>query len=229
MSRQFLPIAGLTQAAVVLQAIVAVLNVVMLGIQLSLRDEARAFLDGAITRKDFDDAIGGNGTLSLLTVALNIALIVVLIVWTYRLATNLRRYGREPLTWKPLMGILVWILGGCTLGIITYLMLREHWRGSDPEVPAGSNSWRTGPVDRLIVVWFTLTVTGVVLSIVLLGASNIFSGVDLSDSSTTFARQLSDHAAGTALSTLVGTAASIVLILVLRAIGARHMRLTHER
>ena len=96
-------------------------------------------------------------------------------------------------------------------------------------MPAGNNSWRTGPVDRLIVIWFTLTITSVVLSIVLLGASNTFSSVDFSDTSTTSARQLSDHAAATALSTLVGTAANIVMILVVRALGARHMRLTHER
>ncbi len=228
MSGQFQRIGGLANAAVVLQGITIAVSLIVLVIQLTLRDEARAYLDGAITKKDFDDATGGFGMVSLLAGGLSLALIVVLIIWSFRIAGNLRTYGRAPLSWKPPLAIVVWILGGCTLNIITFLMLREHWRGSDPEVSAGDVAWRSQTVDRSIVVWFALTLASALLSLVLLGAGGLFSEVDLGDSSTTFAKQLTEHATGTAVSTLVSLAANVVFISVIRSLSARHMRLTHE-
>lgn len=228
MSGQFRPIGGLARAAVVLQSITIALSLIVLAIQLTLRDEARDFLDGAITKKDFDDATGGFGMVSLLAGGLGLALIIVLILWSFRIAGNLRTFGRLPLTWKPPLAIVVWILGGCTLNIITFLMLREHWRGSDPEVAAGDTSWRSRSIDQSIIVWFALTVAGSVMSLVFVGAGGVVGDVDLGDSSTTFAKQLSDHAAGTAASTLVSLAANVAFIFVIRTLSARHMRLTHE-
>lgn len=228
MSGQFQPIRGLAQAAVVLQAITAGLSVIVLIIQLSLRDDARAFLDGATTKKDFDDVTGGFGLVSLLNGGLSLALLVILIIWSWRISSNLRNYGRAPLSWKPPLSIVVWLLGGCTLNIINFLMLREHWRGSDSEVGAGDTSWKSRPVDQLIVVWFVLSVVGAAMSITVLGAGGLLNDVDLGDSSVTFAKQLRDHAAGTAVSTLVSLAANVVFIFVIRALSARHMRLTRE-
>ncbi len=65
---------------------------------------------------------------SLLAGAASIAVIVLSIIWLYRIAANHRALGRQ-LTWAPGWAIAGWILPPL-LFIIPLLMLRESWKAS---------------------------------------------------------------------------------------------------
>ena len=120
-----------------------------------------------------------------------IAALVLMIIWSYRIAGNLQKLGRAPITWKPGLTIVVWLLGGCTLNIINMLMLGEHWRGSDPEVPPHQAGWRDRPQSPLITVWFALGIANVVVGIA--SGLNSFSGVGVGNNTDTIATSLSER------------------------------------
>ena len=66
----------------------------------------------------------------------SIALVVLSIIWLYRVPPNHRALGRA-LTWAPGWAIGGWFLPPL-LYVIPLLVLREAWKAADPAVPPGS-------------------------------------------------------------------------------------------
>jgi lysylphosphatidylglycerol synthetase-like protein (DUF2156 family) len=154
-----------------------------------------------------------------------IAVIVLLCIWSFRIAHNLQALGRD-ITWRPGLTIVTWLLGGCTLYIINFLMLREHWKASDSELAHHDQRWRERPVLGLIVPWFVLTLLQVVFSL----ASGIrgVGGVNLGANSEDYAEALADRLPSVLIGSACGIASTILLILIVRRLTARHMGAIRE-
>lgn len=228
MEARFRPVKSIATAAVALQLVALAGSVVLLVLQLGLRDEARQFLDDTLTKQGFEDATGAYGSLALIAGALSLGVLVIMVLWSFRIAANLRAAGRAPLTWKPGLTVLVWILGGCTLNIINFLLLREHWRGSDPDTSLGDPNWKRSPVDPLITAWFVAGLVGIGTTFASVGAGGVFTGTATLDSTTNLAKQIAEQSNIAMLTTVLGAVSTVLLVLVVRRLTARHMRLTHE-
>ncbi len=224
-SGPFKGIGGIARALVTLQVLVAVLALAVLALQLGARGAAQDYLDEVITRDEFDDELSTYVAVSGLSGLVTVAALVLLVIWSFRIAGNLQKLGRHPLTWRPGLSIVAWVLGGCTLGIITFLMLREHDRGSDPTVPPGDPSWRNRPVDPAIVVWFVLSLATAVVTII--GGVRTVSGVSV-DNTRNLARSLVDRLPLVLASGLLSAASAVVLIFIVRRMTERHRQAIRE-
>lgn len=220
------PIRPVARALMVLQIIAAAFTGVVLLLQIALVNRADDFVAGVIDDGRFRDAVGPFLAVSLLAGGVSIAMLVLLIIWSYRIADNLQRLRRDGLVWKPGLTIVVWLLGGCTLQIINFLMLREHWKGSDPASPPGDPSWRSRPVSGVVTVWFVLAVGQVALS----AASGLRSigGVGVDRGTSELAESLSDRLGLVVASGAIGLAAAITLIVVVRRMTDLHVLATGE-
>lgn len=222
----FARVRGIAKALVILQIITAVTSAILLVVQVSLVGKAEDFVGDTISSSDFDDAVGPLLLLIAVSGLVAIAGLVLLIIWSYRIAGNLQKLGREPFTWKPGLTIVVWLLGGCTLNIINLLMLGEHWRGSDPEVPPYQSGWRDRPVSPLIRVWFALGIAQIVIGVA--SGLNSFGGVGVGNDADSIAESLSDRLPLVVASGVLSLAAAVVLISIIRQLTARHVLATRE-
>lgn len=226
MSGSFQRIGKLTTAAVALQVAAIVMALVATVVQARLAGRANDFLDNVITERDFEASLGSFTLVTVLAGAVSIALLVVTIIWSFRIATNLTTAGRQ-ITWKPGLAIVAWILGGCTLQIITFLMLREHWKASDPEVQPGDQSWKARPVPSVITAWFVMVLLGVVVAVI--GTGRVISqGFQIQQDNEDIARDLADQFTANAFSGVLSAISGVVLVVIVRQLAARHMRLTRE-
>lgn len=226
MSGNLQRIASLTKAAVALQIAAVVLGAVAVLFQLRLAGRARDFRDNIVTEREFEDALGVFTLVSLVVGAVSIALIVVSIVWSFRMSSNLFNLGRQ-ITWKSGLTIVAWLLGGCTFHVITFLMLREHWQASDDQVFPGDQSWKAQPVLPLITAWFVTVIVGTLVGL-LGGGRLIAQGFSMGNDLEDMADNMADGYVVNAISGAVGIVAGIILVLIIRQLGARHMRLTRE-
>ena len=122
-------IGGLAKALLIVLAIVALGQVVSVATTGSVGDAAADYLrsDRSNAAQDaFEDDLAVNGLTSLVAGAASIAVIVLSIVWLYRVAANHRGLGRR-LTWAPGWAIAGWVLPPL-LFMIPLLMLRESWK-----------------------------------------------------------------------------------------------------
>ena len=231
MPHQFQPVTRFTTALVAVLAVGLVVNIAAAIRQVMFANDAQRFLDGVITQREYDSAFDSFSQFSFIAFPLGIAGIVLSSIWSYRIAGNTVGAGRAPMTWKSGLTILAWILA-CLFGILPFLMLREHWRASDPELGFGDPTWKSRPVSPLITAWFVVSLVGQLAAIAASAAAvgSVIGNFDpnASDDATTLAKQFADQAAFIIPGALVSAAASVLLIMVVRALGARHMRLTRE-
>ena len=227
MPHQFQPVKRFTTALVVILAAGLVINFAAAVWQAVFTNDAQRFLDGVITQREFDSAYESFSQFSFIAFPLGIAGIVLSSIWSYRIAGNAVGAGRALLTWKSGLTILAWILT-CLFGILPFLMLREHWRASDPELGFGDPTWKSRPVSPLITAWFVVNLIGQLTSIAAVGSVIGNFDPNASDDAPTLAKQFADQADFIIPGALISAAASVLLIMVIRALGARHMRLTRE-
>lgn len=210
-----------------LLAISLVMQVALLLVQLALRDSARDFINDNLTAAQFDDKLG----IFLLVIALaaiaSIAQLVLLIIWTFRLAKNHQVLNRHPQSFKPGGTIAVNILGGCTLGILNYFMWRELWRASDPDVAPGDPSWTQRLVTPLLPAFLALTLGGVVARLVT-GAGQFPGGFQTSINSSDLAADLADQITAVSLGGVFTIAAAAVFLMIVRQLSVRHVKVTGE-
>jgi len=223
-------IGGLARAITALQMASIVGTLVILVQQIRLSGDARDYVDGVITESAFNDAVGPFVSISLMVGVVAIASLIVSIIWSYRIAANLEQSGRGPLTWKPGLTIVVWLLGSCTLSIINFLMLKEHWRKSDPDVTP--DPWGNAPRQRvspLVVAWFVTNLAQVIVNVARVSVrSGIFINGGSLESTKDLAETLSDRLGLAIAATLLSAAATALLLLVVRGLTARHVQLTGE-
>jgi Domain of unknown function (DUF4328) len=214
-------VAGLALSAMIIVGLAAAAGFVMLIAGRSLVTDAEAFLDGDLSRTDFEDSIGAYVVLGQLQVAARIAAAVVVIVWMYRIADNHRRLGRVA-TWQPGWAIGGWFLPP-VLNLIPYLVFRELWRASDPEVLPGGD-WREGPVPWPVTAWF---VAFGPLQVVAVIASASF-GFDGETSPTATAERIVDGQGAALFGVVVGVTAAVSFVLMAHRLTGRHRRLIGE-
>jgi hypothetical protein len=238
MPHQFQPVKRFTTVLVAVLAVGLVVNLAAAIWQVVLANDAQRFLDGVITQREYDSAFDSFTQFSFIAFPLGIAGIVLSSIWSYRIAANAVGAGRAPMTWKSGLTILAWILASilsCVFGlfsILPFLMLREHWRASDPELGFGDPTWKSRPVSSLITAWFVVNLVSQLAAIAASAAAigSLIGSFDpnAADDATTLAKQFADQANFIIPGALISAAASVLLIMVIRALGARHMRLTRE-
>lgn len=225
----FKRVGRLGTALVALEAIGIVLTLVTLALQSSISGPAQDYLDGVISKSAFEDKSSAYSGIAGLSLLLTLATIVVGILWSYRIAGNLVQLGRRT-TWKPGLTIVVWLLGACTLGIINFLMFREHDRASDPDVAPGDPSWPQRSASTLIPAWLGLTLVSAGLQIALgVGTGRrAINGLGSADSTRSLAESVANDLPLLIAGGILGAAATAVLVLIVRRITQRHVLATHE-
>ena len=185
----FQNIGGLAKALVILSAIGAALSLALVGLGFSLRDKA----DGS--RSVFEDSLGPYVLVGLLGGAVGLAALVVQIIWTYRMAQNLRTLRRNGQSFGPGLTIAINILSPCTLGILPFFVWRELWKGSNPESPAGDPNWKQGALGSIVIGWFVLHLVALVSTFSINIGTGSFSAGFGTGKSSDLAEQLRDKVA----------------------------------
>ncbi len=211
---------GLIIAAFVVQAVSVV-------VQLTLRDAARDFL---ITgdASAFDDKFAVFFLFTLVASLVAIAQIVVLCVWTFRLAKNGLALGRTPQSFSAGATIAINLLGGCTLGILPFFMWRELWWASDPDTPRGDLMWKRRPLTALIPVHLGLTLTAAIAGFVVSAARGFSNGITFGTDRENLAESLDEKMALVALTGVITVATSVVFMIIVRQLTERHARAIGE-
>lgn len=217
---RFQNIGGLAKALVILTAIGAALSLASVGLQFNLSDKAEGSLSV------FEDALGPFVLVSLLAAAVGIAALVVQILWTYRMASNLKTLRREGQSFGPGATIAINILGGCTLGILPFFMWRELWKGSAPEAPAGDPNWKQQSVASILTVWLVAQLAAVGTGLTI-GAGSAFGNFGTGNTDD-LAAQLRDQIGATVIAGLLSTAVTVIFVIFIRQLTDRHMQSTGE-
>lgn len=215
---------------VIAQFAVAAVAVATLLVQLTLVGDAQDYLDQVITQAAFEDALGALSLLSVLAGAASIASLVLGVLWSQRIAQNLLASGRGPLTFKPGLVVLMWLVGLCVSNMVLLPVVREQWRASDPETTPGDPTWRRGAVTPLIYGWFAVNLVHFALvisnGVLLFGGTNTPDPTSGDDTADRY-RDLAESFTSTGwlvITALVAAASAVVFAQVVRSLTARHLR-----
>jgi hypothetical protein len=155
----------------------------------------------------------------LLSFAIFVALIVLTMVWMFRLAKNAKAMNRIG-TWTPGWAIGSWFVPPFALYVLPYLMFRDLWKASEPE---SGYDWRRNPIAPIVHVWWVLYG---LLPIAFFSVT--FASFRVSSSTRDLAKTLDDTFALSVASSIVQILASVSYLLLVRQLTARHVRVTGE-
>jgi hypothetical protein len=186
----------------------------------TLADDAKDFLDGEITQRQFEDANTTN--LANIGGLLVIPIAVLTMILMFRMAKNLQSFGRDQ-TWKPGWAIGGWFCPPLVLYIIPFLMFRELWKGA--ELSADANTWKSTRVPPIVTVWWVLYGLAPLAGIV--SAAGFLSNIR-GMSSEDLAEQLDDFLVVNLILAAVSLIATIVYWRMIRQLVDRHRRFTGE-
>ena len=145
-------IGGLVIPIVVSVSIVAIGTLIAAFLSAGVATDAADFLAGSLEESEFEDALVPLNSVQLLVSVATLATGVLTIVWMFRIANNVRAFGRAT-TWSPLFAIFGWFLPPLILYVIPFLVLRELWKASEPTVVDGTDDWKRSPDNPLLWVW----------------------------------------------------------------------------
>lgn len=99
---------------------------------------------------------------TLIFLAVAIAMLVVMIVWTWRASTNNAALGRDQPRLGPAWAIAGWLvpLGNAVLPV---LVMQDLWRGSDASTLRGDMRWRISARSALVGWWWGCLVASFVV------------------------------------------------------------------
>jgi hypothetical protein len=221
----FARVKGVGKALWILVIVVAAGQLAALVANLTARSEAADFLAGRIDEDEFLSGYGPSLAASALTGVANLAVVILTMIWMYRLAANLERLGRTGRTWSPGWAIGGWFLPP-VLFVIPWLMFRELWRGSDPSAPPGAPDWRQRRVSPVVDLWWVLY--GLAPALMLpFGVGLAVSGGFASDAED-IAERIEDQWVLNTVSGLLTLAAAVTYLVLVRQLTERHAQLTHE-
>lgn len=215
-------IGGLATAMVVLLGIFIAGSLLQLAGISKTVDAAADYVAGDINQDEFASKIGLFGVSGLATGLVRIALIVLTIIWLFRIVKNHRSIGRQ-LTWAPGWAIGAWFLPPF-LFILPMLVLRESWKAADPSVPPQDGRWKSGADNPLLWAWFA--VFGVISTILTFKDFKLQFGMQ--GDQLSIAETLQDAKTSLYLVTIVGIVSAVLWALLVRAWTARHTQLTGE-
>jgi hypothetical protein len=219
-------VGGLARTTVILVGIAGVTTVFSTLTSGLARDDAQAFLDGRISEDEFIEAYSPGALFGLVQFVTFMAAGVLTILFMYRLASNHRALGRSG-TWAPGWAIGGWFLPPLVLYVIPFLMLRELWKASDPDVPPGDERWKAGAVAPVVTIWWVLYGLAPLALLVIQGVGAV--GSNLTAGSTQAAAEaLVDQFAFSVVGAVVTVLGALTFIVVVRGLAARHRQLTGE-
>jgi len=218
---------SLAKAMVILLAVIAAFEVIDIPAKFALRRKAHRFVTGSITEDAFRDALRRQGTIAGLQGAAVIAVIVLTMVWMYRLALNHRVLGRPDSTWAPGWAIGGWFVPPFAIYAVPWLMLTELWRGSDPANTPNDPAWKRRSSTPLLVVWWILY--GFVPILGLVAFTTIGFGNVPVNNVEDYARRLDDYFALQFALSLVSVASAAIFAKIVHDLSLRQGRLTGER
>jgi len=211
------------RAAMILVGLAALTGVGAWLAAAAISGDAEDFLDGRLSESDFQTTVVVYSLMGMVQGVATAAAVVLVMIWMYRLASNhraLHRGGR----WGPGWAIGGWFLPPF-LYIIPFLMFRELWKSSDPDVPIGGD-WKSRPVSWLVTAWFV--VYGPVALVAQGATSTTTATFDLSNSERALAEQIVDGQNGAAAVALVGILGGALFIAMAHQLTNRHRRLIGE-
>lgn len=220
----FKRIRGLATAIFIILGIAAAGQLLAAATTGSARDAARDYLDNVIDEDEFNEKLAVSGLGSLLGAVAMIALVVISIIWLYRLTSNHQKIGRA-LTWGAGWAIAGWVLPPF-LFVIPLLMLREAWKASDPGSPPGSTTWKNQPESPLPWIWFVLY-SLIPLALSIAGGWQMFTNFDR-DADNVAERMLDVSSGLTILTSLTQVLAAVSWGLLVWNLTKRHTQLTGE-
>jgi hypothetical protein len=100
-----------------------------------------------------DDADSLVGAASLLMLGCSLAILVLLVVWMWRVAKNAEASGRERPRFAAGWTIGGWFVPFANL-VIPVLVMQDLWRASDATVPLGDPEWRRARGSALVGWWW---------------------------------------------------------------------------
>jgi ABC-type Fe3+ transport system permease subunit len=219
---------GLTTWIVVLTAVIGVVGVLAALLSRLATDEARDFLadESQFLEDEFLEAYTPSLLLGFVQSAATVAVIVLTMIWMYRLAANHRTLQRAG-TWAPGWAIGGWFLPPLILYIIPFLMFRELWKASDPNIPAGDQRWKQNRVGIVVVVWWVLYGLAPIPIAIAQGFSDIGARTFSGDTEI-LAEAVDEGFTISLISSLVAAAAAAAYIVMARQLSSRHRQLTVE-
>jgi hypothetical protein len=179
------------------------------------------YLSDEASQRDLDRAAGAVGLVSAVVGALQLALIVVTMVWMFRVARNNQLLGRVGATWSPGWAIAGWFCPPCIF-VIPWLHLGELWRGTDPGSPPGDPNWKRNRISALIPCWWVFFGLGSIL----LAATRIRVQRAGSEVRGDLARSYRDSIPSSAASLAVTIIAGVLWVMIVRRMTARQRTLT---
>jgi len=215
-------VGGLAKALVVLLAVYVAVTILAAILTQSVLGDVEDFLDGSISEDELTDALGPTLGLGFVQGGVTIALVVLTMIWMYRIAGNHRSIGRRT-TWAAGWAIGGWFLPP-VLFVIPFLMLMEMWKASEPTSPPGDEGWRRASVSPLVPIWWVLY--GVLPLVLIITGRNPLRGIggDIDD----VAEQFDEQRTQSLLQSILSVLAAIAFGLLVRAMTDRHTRLTGE-
>lgn len=199
-------------------ALIAV-QLVSVAKSVSDRGSAQDFIHEKITEDQYTKSVGLSALLGLLSFVAFAAVAVLTIIWMFRIAKNLQLMQRVG-TWKPGWAIGGWFVPPFVLYVVPFLMMRDLWKGSDPDT---SGDWQSNTVASIVNVWWVLYGLAPVL---FLGVT--FSSFQLDRSAIDAAKEIDDKFAITLASSAAQVVAAVVFLLLVRQLTERHRRTTSE-
>ncbi len=166
---------GPANALRVLLALVAVALVLSLAADIGRRIVGSRYEDGLVSTSTLDQADGFVALATFATGGLTIAILVLTIVWEWRLAHNHELLGRPGTTFGPGWAIGAWFIPLAYL-VLPFLQFRELWKGSARGLMSNDPRWKEQDVAPLLWVWWLSFAASHVL-----GWSVNFSAFDVVD------------------------------------------------
>lgn len=218
------PIATLSRTLWTMLLVLIPLQALAVADSWSLVGTARDYLAGRIDDTQFEEASGGG--LGMLAGFLIIPIGVVTILWMQRMAQNLRVLRRRGITWSPGWAIGGWFAPPFVLYVVPWLMFRELWKASAPDVAPDDTSWKQEKVPPIVDVWWVLYGLVPVLGIVT--SADTILDLTTSDDYVAVAKNIDRFATLNITLAVVGIATTAVYAVLVRQWSARHMRCTNE-
>jgi Domain of unknown function (DUF4328) len=221
-------IGGLATALKVLLLIFIPLSALNIIATVQVSHRAKQFADGTISKDSFARVSRFN--LGSAAGYLVIPIAVLTMVWMFRMAQNVRALGRPGLRFAPGWAIGGWFTPPCVVYAVPWLMFRELWKASDPEIGPGDPAWRDHPVPLIVNLWWVCY--GLVPLLGIFSAAGIVSQLRNTSDSDKRLRDLADQLhkylpLNVAIAS-VGMLSGVIYLLMVRQLSDRHMRATRE-
>jgi hypothetical protein len=220
-------VSGLGSTLVILTSVVGVSSLLSGITQAGARSDARNFLDGLISEEEFIEAYSAASGAGAVASLGQVAVAVLTFILMFKMARNLRDMGRDT-RWGPPWAIAGWVLPPGVLYLIPWLMFRELWKASDPDLNETSD-WRTAaaPVPMSMNLWWVFFGLAPIPLATLLGVSVVNAGL-MPTQTRAIATILAEQYWVTLASSVTTASAAVAYVIMIRALTHRHSRFTGE-